>query len=922
MPHPQKVPSLTEHLSPRGSIDVEADKRPTTHDSWQAMLRYDAARRRDSATSYGGAGQHIVGSPEVLSPRSEDEHLQQQQSSSVMMQKISKGQTSRASLHLGDDLPHMPEQLPSGFISPPPVSSHSPQLVGAGAGTGAGSRRDSFMSAGEATLRSAQAPKVSGNALDDAEKTVDDEDVYTSPPALYRQYTPPALKGSNAVLVDRELERLRDKKAKEIKMKWRIITGCLMLLLFGFSAYILVEYILAYLALSPANWFLSDAQDGTQTSPDPMLRSLALVGVAVQALAVAGIVLSGFYLRFSRRRSCGTYTVWIIAIVSTTLNVALSVANLSLIALWHKKYSDTPDDPLAKTRDVSQRCNGVWDMDLLWSAAKASPIAKPSDDGAAASACTHDARRTLLMFMIAGGLRLGILVFLCAVWMACLARYNRSLAIVGIVDPDMKESAEMQKLLMEEGGYPGPDHPVSTVVRSGGKHDALPAMPSEPRDSLVVPGSYEYEYDDERVTQVSDAHHQPKSYGGGGSVYDDETLRGSQSHFHSSQSRMSHEAPTLQHFAWQQNKVRDRHDEEIYTYGNMPHHRHERSGSAGAWSQGILDRLWTALWGESSPETHGPHQEQHMGDEKGTLLAAQQQQQQHQREDSRLGVGGWFRREPSDSNWRMQGSETDARDWKLREDSSLDIPNYQQEEAHAPAPPLPPKQEEEQRHQRTASQEKRSREARHAASSSQRHVNGAAEPGGLTSGSRSRSNSRERAERRRRDQQDRIAFLASLGYQSGEGGQTTQQEANAPQQRVGDDLPPMPMARGTAQREETSLHKAADGTGDEDDDEAFWRGPGPSTAGESDRNLVQPVNQPVFVRTLGKLVRKLSAIESVGSGEGRRSASGATSQHHHSGNHASSSSSHYRSGSRAGQRSFEGVAMAGREMGTVNENDW
>lgn len=64
------------------------------------------------------------------------------------------------------------------------------------------------------------------------------------------------------------------------------------------SVYVLVRYILAFLELSPATFLLSAVADGTQSSPDPLLRTMALIGVTISGISVAGVLGSGFYLRF------------------------------------------------------------------------------------------------------------------------------------------------------------------------------------------------------------------------------------------------------------------------------------------------------------------------------------------------------------------------------------------------------------------------------------------------------------------------------------------------------------------------------------------------------------------------------------------------------------------------------------------------
>ena len=137
----------------------------------------------------------------------------------------------------------------------------------------------------------------------------------------------------------------------------------------------------------------------------------------------------------------------------------------------------------------------------------------------------------------------------------------------------------------------------------------------------------------------------------------------------------------------------------------------------------------------------------------------------------------------------------------------------------------------------------------------------------------------ERSLRRKQEQKDRIEFLASLGREEdlekeyvhspplpakegrlSSSSSRTSQSANRDQksQSNGDQLPHMP-----------NLHAASEERSEEDDmidESAFWY----SSPGIGGVDNKQAKNTPIFVRQLGKLVRQLSAIESVGSG-GERS---------------------------------------------------
>lgn len=599
---------------------------------------------------------------------------------------------------------------------------------------------------------------------------------------MSRHVTPPALKGDNAVLVDREMQRLRHRQEKGIKRKWRIITGTSMLFVLGLSTYVLTQYILAYLSLSPSTWFLSDSVDGTHSSPDPLLRTLALIGICASGFSTLCALSSGFYLRFSRRRSCGTCSVWLAAILSTTVSLLLCILNLTLIAMWHKKYASAPDDPFAVTRDVSRRCNGVWDLDLLWSAATSSPIAKVSSDNA--PSCTHNGDQTLQAYLIAGGVRLVLFVLFCSIWLACLGRYNRTLQVVASSNESVMESAEMHKLLMEED------------------EGTLPSMPTL-MDATAMPGRYSPEYQE--------------------GTYSNATLVAP--------------PPRLDRFRWQRTEPSFQGDDG-HTYGNVAH-RHDKDPSAGAWSMGVVGQVWNALWAHDGQRQEDGITKGEYGEHSDTHA--------HERQASRLGVRGWFRRDAS-------GQVSDEYAMVGERDDGFDEPDYRDSRNNrflAP-PPL---------HGRTPSQEKRATEGRHAAARIALDREG---DGGLEPRSKSRSASREREERRKREQQDRIDFLASLGFE----GQQQQMPAGA-----GQTIQPEDVNRHSSRRSSVSagdelphMPELTHAQGPEEDEGTFWR----SSDMEADesRDVVHAQGASnLYVRTLGRLVHKLSAIESVGSKE-------------------------------------------------------
>ena len=165
----------------------------------------------------------------------------------------------------GDDLPHMPDTVASS-TSPAMQQQH---------GFAFGDRYTEFP---PQRVASKPSPRLSG-AYSELEAT------------------PAALKGDNAILVDREIERLRDKQMKDIRMKWRVWTGTLSLVVIAFSTYFMARYIIAWLNLAPSNTPLSDAKAGTTMSVDALISTLCLIELSVAAASIACILAVIFYLR-------------------------------------------------------------------------------------------------------------------------------------------------------------------------------------------------------------------------------------------------------------------------------------------------------------------------------------------------------------------------------------------------------------------------------------------------------------------------------------------------------------------------------------------------------------------------------------------------------------------------------------------------
>lgn len=645
----------------------------TTSDQWAAILRYDASRKNST-----GVNQAMSESTTEAKTRRNSDH------SSTSTPLIAPKRLS-----LGNDLPHMPEDYYThADLLYPPLQSFARNSFGSSTVTPSFTQDD-------ATLNSAA--------------------------SIQRPNTPPALKGGNAVLVDREVERLRHGKLKATRRHWRIYTGTTMLFITGLSAFVVTKYALAYLALSSSNWFLSDSSNGTRTSPDPLMRILALVGLCASAVSLLGAVSSGFYLRFSRRRSCGTWTVWIAAITSTTISLLLCVLNLALIAIWHKQYSSATSN-FAATRDVSQRCKGFWALDILWDAAKSSPQAKIDQDND--TSCQHDARGTLQAFMIAGGVRLAILVIFCTIWLVCLARYNCTLDLGDTSIEEVEESAEMHKLLMD--------------VDQG----KLPSMPVL-EDIPAMPGSYDQR---EYLDVPSESPPPP---------------------------------PRLDRFRWQKTEA---------STAEMDYNHHRKESSAETWSVGVVGQVWNALWG-----TNEATQTWQDGDEDSFA-------QIHEKQISKLGVRGWFRRD-------LSGQASD---------DYLRASCYDEDDYISPSP-----------HLQTPTQEKRAMEGRHAAA--------------RLAKIHEQESAADREEKRRLLERQRIEFFASIAREENQGEDPSSSSSRRSSQSAGDDLPHMPELNHIR-----------------------------TTSFDGQSVQSQTMNRPpthMYVRTMGKIIRTMSAIESEGSQE-------------------------------------------------------
>ena len=460
---------------------------------------------------------------------------------------------------------------------------------------------------------------------------------------------------------------------------------------------------------------------------------------------------------------------WFCAVLGTTLQLALACVNLALIVLWHKQYSSASASIQAATRDVGRRCAGRWDFDLLWNAADASPASTEKEQ------CSEGGTDSLKLFLMAGGIRLALLVVFHTIWLCFLARYNWTLEKGTQEIGGLEESAEMRKLLEEEG-----------------------------KAGLNVPGGFDSEktltnHEVHRYAEFVEEHYVPElsvamseSHSNFAPVTSDNHSRRASTDRAAPPTLMvmGNAPPKLGTFDWQSAQhggntgayrsvpIAEGLDDEDDLAAKRAHGHGEREPS-------LLIKVWDSLWGT----TAHPH----------TDL---------QRNGSKLGVSGWF-------NGREATIHDDEQNLSRAASVRQNPHDYDVEKAVGGASSVGrgPAPGRTAGHERTPSQERRAQQSRHAAMAQAQSGPGSA------SGSR-------------------------------------------------DDLPAMP--------ELQPISKSGNG-GDAHHfaGQSSWGGSDDSTVGDVSGNGLLGVGRndhaPQYVRTMGKLVRKLSAIESVGSAERDRS---------------------------------------------------
>lgn len=595
-------------------------------------------------------------------------------------------------LSVGDDLPHMPQAPLKSILLP---SNQTTDDAG-------GSVRIAYPTTHDATLvGSVKQPYKASTEYGGYDDDEDDHDL------------------ENATLVAREMQRLRGMDSQRIKRRRKIWAGAADLLLMALTSYVLARYAMAYMHLSPSSVILSESTQNV--SADPLLRTIALLSVALTAYSDLLFLLAAIYLRFSRKRSCTTPIVYVGVLLAVLLQIILSLSNLGIIIAWHSYYTKHPDNIRGATRDVARRCNGQWEFDLVWSAAIASPIANPDDDGDSAGntggkGCPVNIK-TYHLFIVGAAIRVALFLFFSVLFLYLLGRYNKSLklGLAQIIDEHdhltkatsshhnhvfdsdcikdektatVKESAEMHQLLTEGGSTcrpAGMADPVASASRQENLRNGAVQMPGEWNTATMM-----------KLPRRQDE--KPSD--------PDSTLTGAG-------------MPRLSRFGWQRGEPSTHEPGQTFEYHSIAEAANQsgQDNTAEGWGAALYRRFWGASTGDAEARHHQVPTVEEEEDDEGPILdhdqwyspalevhAALPSESTHDRDASKLGVSGWFGREAS--------GEDDHHAHVYQQQQGRDY-----EEVASPTPRRPCSSENTRsQHQRTASQERRAAEARHQAS--------------------------------------------------------------------------------------------------------------------------------------------------------------------------------------------------------------
>ncbi|KAK0550124.1 hypothetical protein OC846_003070 [Tilletia horrida] len=469
---------------------------------------------------------------------------------------------------------------------------------------------------------------------------------------------------ANSVLVERERKRIAAAPSKAFIGRKRMWAGLPTVLFLAPSTYCLTKSCIAWLALGPSTVVFSDSRQGTTASPDPTAQALAMVSICAGAIALICNLLVVAYLRFSRRRTrLGRIFVWTWALIAISLETALAIVNVLLVIFWYRQYTKDPAAPFSSIRNVALRCAGSWEFDVLYTAASYSHTA---ENAAQVAACAKGGYGTLRNYIIAGSIRTGLFLALGAWWLVVIIRYNRALA-TSMPSPfekdpqtteasDLPESAELHRLLQEEkldleSRIPGAWDHNSQTVRS---HYSGPRSYAEFEHSVIV------------VTEPDEGVKDLDPYG-------DQTHATSTwmppvwSPTYNPMNHLAPPGPRLSRFDWQNNNPSTGEPHQMRDLPAKPtaghefgHGNREGSGSFSNWASSLVSSVFGAAMGYSpAPAQAGPvafptPQGARSGPavydpsttQKDILAAGPHGHDAHptslERGPSKLGVGSWF----------------------------------------------------------------------------------------------------------------------------------------------------------------------------------------------------------------------------------------------------------------------------------------
>ncbi|KAE8266481.1 hypothetical protein A4X09_0g5866 [Tilletia walkeri] len=457
----------------------------------------------------------------------------------------------------------------------------------------------------------------------------------SEPPAMTAEKSDYGLSLANDVLVERERLRIAAAPTKAFIARRRMWAGIPTLLMLAPSTYCLAKSCTAWLALSPATVLFSDAREGTTASPDPTARILAMLTICTGAVSIALNLMAIIYLRVSRqRRRLGRAFVWTCALATIVLQTGMAILNLLLIFFWHKTYSKTPSSPFASTRDVALRCQGTWEFDILYTAAQYSALSESSSKVAACTkGGLGTLRDYLIVGGVRIGIFVAIgtwwLIVVTRYNRSLAAAMPSPFATEPKPDAsDMPESAELHRLLEEEkldleSRIPGAweartqtHHPSYPYGKAYAEFEETVVVVTEPDDGGEVTV--------ERIPAVTSSWTEPKyeqynhqqQYANGPAQMPMPIPGGpSPSGF------LAPPAPKLSRFDWQRGEASTSEvppgGAPSQTFNNVPnefgqshgHGNRDGSGSFTTWASSLVTSVFSTALSYASPQVPTTHQQ-------------------------------------------------------------------------------------------------------------------------------------------------------------------------------------------------------------------------------------------------------------------------------------------------------------------------